>query len=75
MAHRCPPGRTGRAGPGLPGPDDAQAVGGDAGAGVHAQAAGDAVRLITEVAQALPRNPQESLLLQSLLVRLGALSV
>jgi DNA polymerase-3 subunit delta' len=53
----------------------AQAVGGDAGAGVHAQAAADAVRLITEVAQALPRNPQETLLLQSLLVRLGALSV
>jgi DNA polymerase-3 subunit delta' len=53
----------------------AQAIGGDAGAGVHAQAAADAVRLITEVAQALPRNPQESLLLQSLLVRLGALSV
>jgi len=53
----------------------AQAVRGDAGAAVHAQAAADAVRLITEVAQALPRNPQESLLLQSLLVRLGALSV
>jgi DNA polymerase-3 subunit delta' len=52
-----------------------QAVGGDAGAGVHAQAAAEAVKLITEVAQALPRNPQESLLLQSLLVRLGALSV
>ncbi len=53
----------------------AQAVRGDAGAAAHAQAAADAVRLITEVAQALPRNPQESLLLQSLLVRLGALSV
>jgi DNA polymerase III subunit delta' len=53
----------------------AQAVRGDAGAAVHAQAAADAVRMITEVAQALPRNPQESLLLQSLLVRLGALSV
>lgn len=53
----------------------AQAVRGDAGAAVHAQAAADAVQLITEVAQALPRNPQESLLLQSLLVRLGALSV
>jgi hypothetical protein len=52
----------------------AQAIGGDPGAGVHAQAAADAVRLITEVAQALPRNPQESLLLQSLLVRLGALA-
>ncbi len=52
----------------------AQAIGGDAGAGVHAQAAADAVRLITEVAQALPRNPQESLLLQSLLVRLGSLA-
>jgi hypothetical protein len=53
----------------------AQAVRGDAGAAVHARAAADAVRMITEVAQALPRNPQESLLLQSLLVRLGALSV
>ena len=42
---------------------------GDAGAQVHAQAAAEAVRLITEVARALPRNPQESLLLQSLLVR------
>jgi len=52
----------------------AQAIGGGAGAGVHAQAAAEAVRLITEAAQALPRNPQESLLLQSLLVRLGALS-
>jgi DNA polymerase-3 subunit delta' len=53
----------------------AQAIGGDAGAGVHAHAAAEAVRLITEVTQALPRNPQETLLLQSLLVRLGALSV
>jgi len=53
----------------------AQAVGGDAGADAHAKAAAEAVHLITEVAQALPRNPQESLLLQSLLVRLGALSV
>ena len=53
----------------------AQAVGNNPGAGVHALAAADAVRLITEVAQALPRNPQETLLLQSLLVRLGALSV
>jgi DNA polymerase-3 subunit delta' len=51
-----------------------QASGG-AAAAVHAQAAAEAVRLITEAAQALPRNPQESLLLQSLLVRLGALSV
>ena len=35
----------------------------------------EAVALITEATQALPRNPQESLLLQSLLVRLGALTV
>ena len=41
----------------------------------HARAAVEAVTLITETAQALPRNPQESLLLQSLLVRLGALTV
>jgi hypothetical protein len=33
-----------------------------------------AVALITEAAQALPRNPNEALLLQSLLVRLGALA-
>ena len=33
-----------------------------------------AVGLITEVAQALPRNPNESLLLQSLFVRLAALA-
>ena len=41
----------------------------------HARAAVQAVSLITEATQALPRNPQESLLLQSLLVRLGALTV
>jgi hypothetical protein len=50
--------------------DEAQPL----GAAVHAQAAADAVRLITEAAQALPRNPQESLLLQALLVRLGSLA-
>jgi hypothetical protein len=33
-----------------------------------------AVGLITEVAQALPRNPNEALLLQSLFVRLAALA-
>jgi DNA polymerase-3 subunit delta' len=42
---------------------------------MHARAAVEAVALITEAARALPRNPQESLLVQSLLVRLGALSV
>lgn len=51
-----------------------QALGTDVTAGVHAQAAAEAVTLITEAARALPRNPQESLLVQSLLVRLGALS-
>jgi DNA polymerase-3 subunit delta' len=51
-----------------------QAVGSDVSAGVHAQAAAEAVALITDAARALPRNPQESLLLQSLLVRLGALA-
>jgi DNA polymerase-3 subunit delta' len=51
-----------------------QAVGTGTAAGVHAQAAAEAVTLITDAARALPRNPQESLLLQSLLVRLGALS-
>ena len=35
----------------------------------------NAVGLITEVAQALPRNPNESLLLQSLFTRLAALAV
>jgi hypothetical protein len=34
-----------------------------------------AVALITEATRALPQNPQESLLVQSLLVRLGALAV
>jgi hypothetical protein len=37
-------------------------------------AATDAVGLITEVAQALPRNPNEALLLQSLFTRLAALA-
>ena len=40
----------------------------------EARAAMAAVALITEAAQSLPRNPNESLLLQSLLVRLGALA-
>jgi DNA polymerase-3 subunit delta' len=38
------------------------------------RAATDAVGLITEVAQALPRNPNEALLLQSLFTRLAALA-
>ena len=38
------------------------------------RAATDAVGLITEVAQALPRNPNEVLLLQSLFARLAALA-
>jgi DNA polymerase-3 subunit delta' len=38
------------------------------------RAASDAVGLITEVTQALPRNPNESLLLQSLFSRLAALA-
>jgi DNA polymerase-3 subunit delta' len=46
----------------------------DVTADIHAQAAAEAVTLITDVARALIRNPQETLLLQSLLVRLGALS-
>ena len=50
------------------------AAGTDAGAHVHAQAAAQAVALITDATRALPRNPQETLLLQALLVRLGALS-
>ncbi len=45
----------------------------DPRAGHHAHAAADAVTLITDTARALPRNPHEPLLLQSLLVRLGAL--
>jgi DNA polymerase-3 subunit delta' len=52
----------------------AQATDTDARAEHHAQAAAAAVSLITEAAQSLPRNPQETLLLQSLLVRLGTLS-
>jgi DNA polymerase-3 subunit delta' len=42
---------------------------------LHARAAIEAVALITDTTRALPRNPQESLLVQSLLVRLGALTV
>ena len=38
------------------------------------QAAATAVRLITEVAESLPRNPNEALLLQSLFSRLAALA-
>jgi DNA polymerase III subunit delta' len=52
----------------------AHAVGTDPRAANHALAAAEAVTLITDAARALPRNPQESLLVQSLLVRLGALS-
>jgi DNA polymerase III subunit delta' len=40
----------------------------------HARAATAAVALITETARALPRNPSDALLLQALLVRLGALT-
>jgi hypothetical protein len=38
------------------------------------RAAATAVSLITEATRALPRNPNESLLLQSLFVRLGSLA-
>jgi DNA polymerase III subunit delta' len=52
----------------------AQASGSDAIADIHAGAAAEAVALITETTRSLVRNPQESLLLQALLVRLGALA-
>ena len=57
--------------------DRAVARGGDRSANddLHARAALQAVGLITDAARALPQNPQESLLIQSLLVRLGALAV
>jgi DNA polymerase-3 subunit delta' len=48
---------------------------GDAAAQRHALAASEAVTLISQTARVLPRNPNEALLLQSLLVRLGALEV
>jgi DNA polymerase-3 subunit delta' len=48
--------------------------GGGALGGPHVRGAIEAVALITAAAQALPRNPNEALLLQSLLVRLGALA-
>jgi DNA polymerase-3 subunit delta' len=51
-----------------------QASGSNVVADIHAKAAGEAVSLITDTARALVRNPQETLLLQSLLVRLGNLS-
>ena len=41
--------------------------------GHHADAAAEAVTLITDTGGRCPRNPHEPLLLQSLLVRLGAL--
>jgi DNA polymerase III subunit delta' len=42
---------------------------------IHARAAVRAVDLITDATRALPQNPQEGLLVQALLVRLGALAV
>jgi len=51
-----------------------QATGGGAIADIHAHATAEAVALITETTRSLVRNPQESLLLQALLVRLGALA-
>jgi DNA polymerase-3 subunit delta' len=51
------------------------ASGTDALSEAHAAAAAEAVALITETTRSLPRNPQETLLLQSLFVRLGALAV
>jgi len=47
----------------------------DQSGGAHARAAAEAVGLITDTARTLPRNPNETLLLQSLLLRLGVLSV
>jgi DNA polymerase-3 subunit delta' len=41
---------------------------------MEARAAVDAVSLITETTRALPRNPNEALLLQSLFARLGSLA-
>ena len=38
------------------------------------RSAAEAVGLITETAEALPRNPNETLLVQSLFVRLAALA-
>jgi hypothetical protein len=49
--------------------------GGGANAEEHARGAAQAVALITEATVALPRNPNEQLLVQSLLVRLGALAI
>ncbi|HEX3794242.1 MAG TPA: hypothetical protein VHV57_07050 [Acidimicrobiales bacterium] len=51
------------------------AVATDHGVGVDAgvRGAADAVALISDTARALPRNPNDALLLQGLLVRLGAL--
>jgi len=44
-------------------------------ADLHARGAVEAIALITEATRSLTRNPQEALLLQSLLVRLGDLSL
>ncbi len=54
---------------------DAGGAAGIAPGDLDVRAAANAVGLITEVARALPRNPNESLLLQSLFTRLAALAV
>ena len=75
LPHRRPAGRARRAGPGLPwpgrpgGPGQPSAVGDP-----DVRSATEAVGLITETAEALPRNPNETLLVQSLFVRLAALA-
>ena len=53
-----------------------RAASGTVAAGDHdVRSATEAVGLITETAEALPRNPNEALLVQSLFVRLAALAV
>jgi DNA polymerase-3 subunit delta' len=53
--------------------DRLSASAGSEGAATQVQAAATAVGLITETARSLPRNPNEQLLLQALLIRLGGL--
>ena len=76
LPHRRPAGGARRAGPGLPRsrrPARPRAAP-SRWAIQDVRSAAEAVGLITETAEALPRNPNETLLVQSLFVRLAALA-
>jgi hypothetical protein len=52
-----------------------RAAAGGPGSDAEVRGAAQAVALITDATRALPRNPNDALLLQGLLVRLGALAL